>query len=54
MIYFYADDTALHACDEELSCLLTTLGHDKALVIEWFEINYMKLNKDKCHLTAGH
>ena len=43
----YADDTGLHACDKELPCILTTL--------EWFEINYMKLNKDKCHLLiAGH
>ena len=40
----YADDTALHACDKELPCLLTTLGHDMASVKEWFEINYMKLN----------
>ena len=51
----YADDTALHARDKELPCLLTTPEHDTALAIEWFEINYMKLNKDKCHfLIAGH
>ena len=41
-----ADDTALHACDKELPCLWTTLEHDTVLAIEWFEINYMKLNKD--------
>ena len=51
----YADDTALHARDKELPCLLTTREHDTALAIEWFEINNMKLNKDKCHLLiAGH
>ena len=51
----YADDTGLHACDKELPCLLTALEHDTALAIEWFECNYMKLNKDKCHLLiAGH
>ena len=51
----YVDDTWLHACDKEFPCLLTTLEHDTALPIEWFEINYMKLNKDKCHLLiAGH
>ena len=44
----YADDT----CDKELPCLLTTLEHDTALVIEWFEINYMKLNKD--NVTSYH
>ena len=50
-----ADDTALHSCERELPCLLTTLEHDTALAIEWFEINYMKLNKDKCYLLiAGH
>ena len=49
----YADDTGLHACDKELPCLSTTLEHDTALAIEWFEINYMKLNKDKCMRTFG-
>ena len=51
----YADDTELHSCDKELPCLLTPLEHSTALAIEWFEINYMKLNKDICHLLiAGH
>ena len=51
----YADDTGLHACDKDLSNLLTRLTHDSQLAIEWFEYNYMKLNKDKCHLLiAGH
>ena len=32
-----------------------SLEHDTALTIEWFEINYIILNKDKCHLLiAGH
>ena len=51
----YADDTGLHACNKGVPCLLTTLEHDTALAIEWFEINYMKLNKDKFHLLiVGH
>ena len=48
----HADDTGLHACDKELPCLLTSLEHYTE--IEWFEINFMNLNKDKCHLIAGH
>ena len=28
---------------------------DSMLAIEWCEINYMKLNQDKCHfLLSGH
>ena len=29
--------------------LITRLVHDAALLIEWFESKYMKLNQDKCH-----
>ena len=44
----YADDTGLHVCDKDLPNLLYFLEHDTHIVIEWFESNYMKLNKDKC------
>ena len=51
----YADDTGLHACDKELNEVIRCLEHDSCLAIEWFENNYMKLNKDKCNvLFAGH
>ena len=31
------------------------LEPDTKLAIDWFENNYMELNKDKCHLlVAGH
>ena len=51
----YADDTGLHACDKELNEVIRCLEHDSCLAIEWFENNYMKLNKDKCKiLFAGH
>ena len=51
----YADDTGLHLCDLELPSLLSSLEHDTSLAIEWFESNYMKLNKSKCHLLiSGH
>ena len=51
----FADDTTLYACDMDLETMLWKLEHDSLLAIEWFEANYMKLNKDKCHLlVAGH
>ena len=43
----YADDTGLHICDKDLPNLLNSLGHDTHITIEWFERNYMKLNKEK-------
>ena len=49
----YADDTTFHACDTELSDLIRRLEHDSKIAIEWFECNYMKLNRDKCHLVAA-
>ena len=65
MIYFYiteltnvcnyADDTAFHACNSDLGNLVNRLEHDSVLAIEWFETNYMKLNKDKCYfLLSGY
>ena len=49
----YADDTTFYACDQNLNSLLVRLEHDALLAIEWFECNYMKLNKDKCHLLLS-
>ena len=45
----YADDTNIHACDMNLNNLLQRLEHDALLAIEWFESNYMKINRKKCH-----
>ena len=50
----YADDTGLYMCDMDLGSIIRSLEHDTYLAIEWFENNYMKLNKDKCHLVSGH
>ena len=51
----YADDTNLHACDMDIINLIRRLGHDALIAIEWFESNYMKMNKEKCHfLVTGH
>ena len=49
----YADDTTLYACDQELESVLLRLEHDCLLAIEWFDSNFMKLNRDKCHLLIA-
>ena len=47
--------TIQFSCDLALKSLTTTLEHDAALAIEWFESNYMKMNQDKCYfLFSGH
>ena len=45
----FADDTNIYACDIDLSNLLRRPEHDSLIAIDWFENNYMKLNRDKCH-----
>ena len=49
----FADDTTPYVCDSDLKNLFLRLDHDSALVISWFETNYMKLNTDKCHLLVS-
>ena len=44
-----ADDTTPYACDISLATLLRNLENDTMSAIIWFELNYMKLNQDKCH-----
>ena len=49
----YADDTGEHTCHKDIGSLMRSLEHDTHLAIEWFESNYMKLNKAKCHLFVS-
>ena len=44
-----ADDTTPYACDTDLGSLLFNLESEIASVIDWFELNSMVLNQDKCH-----
>ena len=51
----FADDKTFHACDSSLEDSVNRLEYDANLVIEWFDCNYMKLIKDKCHVSiSGH
>ena len=49
----FAYDTTPYVCDSKLKSVLETLEHNSELAIAWFEINYMKLNIDKCHLLIS-
>ena len=49
----FADDTTPYVCDSNLKSVLETLEHNSELAIAWFEMNYMKLNTDKCHLLIS-
>ena len=49
----FADDTTPYVCDSNLKSVLEKLEHNSELAIAWFEMNYMKLNTDKCHLLIS-
>ena len=42
-----------HVCDSNLKSVLETLEHNSELAITWFEMNYKKLNNNKCHLLIS-
>ena len=49
----FSDDTTPYVCDPNLKTVLETLEHNSELAIAWFEMNYMKLNIDNCHLLIS-
>ena len=51
----FADDNTFNACDQNLDTLIARLEGVSSNAINWFKLNYMKLNEEKCHLLiAGH
>ena len=40
-------------CDLDLKTTGNKLEENAAIVLTWFETNYMKLNSDKCHLLVS-
>ena len=46
----YADDNTPYAAEDSVEKLLETLERETNIVIEWFKVNEMKSNSDKCHL----
>ena len=49
-ICIFADDTTPYFFYSNLKLVLEKIEHNSELVIDWFEMNYMKLDTDKCHL----
>ena len=47
------DGITPYVCDSKLKSVLETLEHNSELAVAWFELNYMKLNTDKCHLLVS-
>ena len=51
----FADDTTPFVSNSDLKSVLETLEDNSELTRTWFEMSYMKLNKDKCHfLISGN
>ena len=50
----YADDNTPYATNKNLNNLLDILEGDTSILINWFKINEMKLNEDKCHLIVAN
>ena len=46
----YADDNTPYAIEASIEKLVETLEHDTNILLNWFQMNEMKSNKDKCHL----
>lgn len=48
----YADDSTSYVIDKDIESLLETLQSEPNLILEWFKLNEMKANHDKCHLIT--
>ena len=48
----YADDTTPYATNKNVERLLEILEQNTSKLMQWFDINYMKLNEKKCQLLV--
>ena len=46
----YADDNTPYAIESSIEKLIEPLEHDTTILLNWFQVNEMKSNNDKCHL----
>ena len=46
----YADDSTLYTMNATIENLLNTLESETSTILDWFRLNEMKPNDDKCHL----
>ena len=49
----YADDNTPYVTGNNLNDMLEILSSETSILFEWFRINEMKSNSDKCHLLVG-
>ena len=51
----FAHETTPYVCDSNLKpvLVLEKFEQNSEFAIAWFEMNYMKLNTDKCHLLIS-
>ena len=49
----YADDNSIYTIEDNVLNLLKTLNSETSTVLEWFKINEMKPNSDKCRLLIA-
>ena len=49
----YADDTTAYISKEGIFPLLHALKSETEIVLDWFKINEMKSNSDKCHMIVA-
>jgi len=50
----YADDNTAYAAEKDIATLIETLQDETSVILNWFQINDMKSNKDKCHLIVAN
>ena len=50
----YADDTTVYSKEENITKLLSLLETETSVVLNWFRINEMKSNDDKCHFIVAN
>ena len=48
----YADDNTSYSVDDDIDSLLDTLQKETNIILNWFQLNEMKANNDKCHLIT--
>ena len=50
----FADDSTVYATEDNALKLLTLLNKETTVILNWFKINEMKSNDDKCHLIMSN
>ena len=50
----YADDTTVYSKEDNITKLLHLLETVTSVVLNWFRINEMNANADKCHIIVAN